>query len=901
MYAGEAHLYGKSAGASLGVDVEESDARIIYVKPGGPTTIIIDNDEEGTSSTGEWELRELDRYYGGTLRVSPQGAGQGDSYTFETSISGRVNVALMWYRNSTWGSDKVDVEVYDSNGLLETIPVSHRHNGSIWNDMGTYDFTGQAKVVVTKGDIMWASVDAVKFTYSEEPGSSWLVPFDNLSDALAVAVDGDEVWVAAATYVPGTTSEATFELDPGVKVYGGFAGDETERSQRDWVANETILSGDGVCSHVLMLGDGSEINGFTVTGGHTSDSGAGAYVDDASATVADCTFRANSAGINGGAIFADGWAAVTISDCEFVENEAQFGGAISFGLCLGATIENCAFTDNSASLDGGAVYQGVAAELRIAGCLLAGSVCGRDGGAIWLDNFSPEISGCIIRDNFASRGGAIFCFEGVAPTIKDCVIVDNCGFGGAIYSVLSELDISNCIIAYNLAPFSGSTGGDGGGIALELSDASINNCTVSYNSATGIGGAVSCRSDCLVGISNSILWGNTASKGPQLGLEESLGYHPTVWVTYSDVEGGLRKVWGANGVSWGPGNIEADPKFAPVTGAVSHWKFDEGKGAIAYDYVGANDGTIYGAEYTDGCLGYALDFNGVGDYVEVADDDSMNITDELALAAWIKVRADGIGNGIIVFKGTGSQPAPGGNDGSYGLVYLVGQDRLSISLNVNGWADHLSACTISIDTWYHVVGTYDGAEWRLYVDGSLDNSGSLPGSISTQSGSLFIGYENSWQQECFNGVIDDVRIYNRALSPEEIRHLYRTASIINDYHLQSAAGRWDPNANQWVTDAETSACIDAGNPGCPLGSEPNDANNIRINMGAYGGTDNASKSPADWRSIADLTNDWLVDFADCAVFADYWLEAGECIPSDLDRSKFVDFSDFAILAEDWLL
>jgi len=117
-----------------------------------------------------------------------------------------------------------------------------------------------------------------------------------------------------------------------------------------------------------------------------------------------------------------------------------------------------------------------------------------------------------------------------------------------------------------------------------------------------------------------------------------------------------------------------------------------------------------------------------------------------------------------------------------------------------------------------------------------------------------------------------------------------------DFHLKSQAGRWDPNSQSWVTDASTSPCIDGGNPGCPLGDEPSDANNVRINMGAYGGTAEASKTPADWRSIADLTNDWAVDFNDLGVFVSYWLDSGECIPSDLNRNKDVNFVDYAIFA-----
>jgi hypothetical protein len=122
----------------------------------------------------------------------------------------------------------------------------------------------------------------------------------------------------------------------------------------------------------------------------------------------------------------------------------------------------------------------------------------------------------------------------------------------------------------------------------------------------------------------------------------------------------------------------------------------------------------------------------------------------------------------------------------------------------------------------------------------------------------------------------------------------------SDYHLKSMAGRWDPSLSDWVIDAGTSPCIDAGNPGCPLGDEPNDPNNLRINMGAYGGTSQASKSPANWRSLADLTNDWIVDSNDLKVFVGYWLKAGRCIPGDLNRNQYTDFVDFAFISLDWL-
>jgi parallel beta-helix repeat protein len=130
-----------------------------------------------------------------------------------------------------------------------------------------------------------------------------------------------------------------------------------------------------------------------------------------------------------------------------------------------------------------------------------------------------------------------------------------------------------------------------------------------------------------------------------------------------------------------------------------------------------------------------------------------------------------------------------------------------------------------------------------------------------------------------------------------------------DYHLKSEGWRWDSVRRRWDYDDVTSWCIDAGNPGCALADEllsvPDDPNNIygqnlRINMGAYGGTNKASMPPLNRRNIGDLTNDWYVDSIDLAVFALYWLEDGECIPSDLNRNQSVNFADYAIFADNWL-
>lgn len=99
---------------------------------------------------------------------------------------------------------------------------------------------------------------------------------------------------------------------------------------------------------------------------------------------------------------------------------------------------------------------------------------------------------------------------------------------------------------------------------------------------------------------------------------------------------------------------------------------------------------------------------------------------------------------------------------------------------------------------------------------------------------------------------------------------------INDCHLKSQAGRWNPNSQSWVIDEVTSPCIDAGDPMSPIGLEPFPNGGI-VNMGAYGGTAEASKSyfgkpPCETIVAGDINGDCAVDFKDFVLMALHWLE-----------------------------
>jgi len=115
-----------------------------------------------------------------------------------------------------------------------------------------------------------------------------------------------------------------------------------------------------------------------------------------------------------------------------------------------------------------------------------------------------------------------------------------------------------------------------------------------------------------------------------------------------------------------------------------------------------------------------------------------------------------------------------------------------------------------------------------------------------------------------------------------------------DFHLKSAYGRWDPNSQSWVMDSDTSPCIDTGEPNSDWASEPW-PNGKRVNMGAYGGTSQASMNG----NPADFDINGSVNFVDFAEFSGKWFTQGYCI-EDLNGDGLVSLADLDIFAENWL-
>lgn len=202
---------------------------------------------------------------------------------------------------------------------------------------------------------------------------------------------------------------------------------------------------------------------------------------------------------------------------------------------------------------------------------------------------------------------------------------------------------------------------------------------------------------------------------------------------------------------------------------ISWWKFDETSGTTADDFWGSNDGTLYNMDDSDwvtGKIGNALSFDGANDYVDCGNDSSLDITDVITIEAWIKTTKT---LGDIVTKRE-SPYTPYGLFVSSSTLWFRVYDGVTKT-------DIRGITNVCDGSWHYVVATYDGTNISLYVDGEMDRAPvqHLSG-MKTSAYPLCIGKGHI--AGYFDGVIDDVRIYNRALSADDIQANYEYGQAV---------------------------------------------------------------------------------------------------------------------------
>jgi hypothetical protein len=207
-----------------------------------------------------------------------------------------------------------------------------------------------------------------------------------------------------------------------------------------------------------------------------------------------------------------------------------------------------------------------------------------------------------------------------------------------------------------------------------------------------------------------------------------------------------------------------------VSGLVAAYSFNAGSGPTVADVSGnGNTGTITGATWTTaGRFGSALSFNGSSNMVTVNDANSLDLTTGMTLAAWVYPTVAPSGWRTIVAK-----------ERSGGVVYFLhagstSNNRPATGVYISNAERQLfGGSRLSANTWTHLAATYDGTTQRLYVNGVQVSSRAQTGAIQTSTNPLRIG-GNSPYGEFFQGRIDEVHIYNRALTQAEIQAVMNT-------------------------------------------------------------------------------------------------------------------------------
>ncbi|MBL9148463.1 MAG: right-handed parallel beta-helix repeat-containing protein [Phycisphaerae bacterium] len=409
--------------------------------------------------------------------------------------------------------------------------------------------TIRAATVMVALAVTASATAAVRYVDAGAPvggdGLSWATAYRDLQAALAAASANpaiDELWVAEGRYVPSATDATlSFVLKNGLAIYGGFAGNETSRSQRDWSAHPTILDGDiggddvvgsgafwyvgwatnsANSGHVVNASgtDGTAIlDGFTLANGNTGPVGTpagdplmfggGVYCVNGSPTIRHCTFTHCLAAFAAGAGLYLYDSNATVIDCAFVENYCHLarGAGIYVGGESQPVIEDCVFTHNvvvagQPDSQGGGIATWSTSPMAIRRC-------------DFVENVAKPFSA---SGNIVAYGGGLFSFN-KPLLVADCRFLGNSATTGGGASVFGATTFVNCLFHDNKAVVQPNSpnpelGGDGAAISfysLAPNVSSIRNCTIASNDGKKYA-VMQWFSGSYV-VENSIVWGNTAT------------------------------------------------------------------------------------------------------------------------------------------------------------------------------------------------------------------------------------------------------------------------------------------------------------------------------------------------------------------------------------------------------
>lgn len=236
------------------------------------------------------------------------------------------------------------------------------------------------------------------------------------------------------------------------------------------------------------------------------------------------------------------------------------------------------------------------------------------------------------------------------------------------------------------------------------------------------------------------------------------------------------------------------PIWAQEADLIAYWKFDEGTGKVVRDSIGGHDGTFVGEpRWVNGKFGKALEFDGKASYVVVPDAPDLAIEADITFAVWFRpsVTINSANNNWRMISKNNDYFLLFNYEKLGHLGWLVkdptGTNHVVHSVT-NEWKE---------GTWYHVAGTFDGNELKIYINGVEENSLKWSGKAGTSKLDLWIGADDL--PAYYAGAIDDFRIYRRALRAEEIGQVIKGPLMTVQRLNNPSATTWGMIKTHYVT------------------------------------------------------------------------------------------------------
>jgi hypothetical protein len=259
--------------------------------------------------------------------------------------------------------------------------------------------------------------------------------------------------------------------------------------------------------------------------------------------------------------------------------------------------------------------------------------------------------------------------------------------------------------------------------------------------------------------------------GANLGTEDTVMPYSIAWNTTSVSNGTYQlaaRARDAAGNSATAAPVTVTVNNTALPGLVAAYNFNEGAGSMLTDRSGlSHTGTISGAAWTtQGKYGSALTFDGIDDWVTVADRNDLDFTTGMTIEAWVFPTALGSGTwrNVVIKERSGGETYNlyANSDTDSPKLYVVRSAAPGVPLDAAGTSQ------LPLNVWTHLAATYNGSTVRLYVNGTQVGTRAVAGPLLTSTGVLRLGGNSVWG-EYFAGRIDEVRLYNRALSAAEIQ------------------------------------------------------------------------------------------------------------------------------------